>query len=83
MSQNFTTDELNVLMLALNDREGVLSGDWERAHRSNQFGARAEELRAEMNDLRKLSEKVSAAFDKASAAERAANFERRMSLPIY
>ena len=51
------TTELNLILTALNDREGVLSSDWEAARRDNSI-ALVESISAEMRDVRALANKI-------------------------
>lgn len=51
------TTELNLILNALNDREGVLSSDWEAASRANSI-ALVESISAEMRDVRTLANKI-------------------------
>ena len=52
-----TAADLNLILLALNDREGVLSSDWEAASRSNSL-ALAESICAELCEVRTLANKI-------------------------
>jgi len=49
--------ELNLILTALNDREGVLSSDWEAANRANS-NALMIKLRNEMREVRNLADKI-------------------------
>jgi hypothetical protein len=59
-------EEINLMFLALNDREGVLATDWEIEHKTNPFSAKAEELRKEMGKVRALSARLEAEFKVAA-----------------
>lgn len=66
MLDQLNAHELNVLMLALNDREGVLATDYELAYSKKSY-ALAEQHAKELKELRALAEKVAAAHRLAPA----------------
>ena len=53
-----THDEINLLFLALNDREGVLACDYEKAHSANPGGAAEQDARAGLKAVRDLSARL-------------------------
>lgn len=57
---DLTDTEIELLLQALNDREGVLSTDWEAASRANST-ALTERLRNELINVRALAHKLIAA----------------------
>jgi hypothetical protein len=61
---NLNAYQMNVLMQALNDREGVLSTDYENAWRKKSY-ALASQRAQELKELRALAEIVAAAYSSA------------------
>jgi len=51
------TNELEIILLALNDREGCLSTDWENASKANSVSLMLS-LCDELRELRKLADKI-------------------------
>ena len=57
MTTALTTAHLNLILTALNDREGVLSTDYEAAQRANS-DALVASIRAELRDVRALADLI-------------------------
>lgn len=55
-----TKPDLEVVLLALNDREGVLSGDYERAVKANSQ-ALVEQIKIQLAQVRRLASELIAA----------------------
>jgi hypothetical protein len=57
MALNLNRSELNVIWLALNDREGVLAGDYERAVHAKSW-ALANQISEDLKELRRVAQVV-------------------------
>lgn len=57
---HFSPAELETILVALNDREGVLCTDWEAASRAKS-NAQVESISAELRSLRALADKIASA----------------------
>jgi hypothetical protein len=67
MNLNLNHYEVNVLLAALNDRESVLSRDWEHAQKKSPYGAQATSLVHELTELRRISSVLQSAYSKSLA----------------
>lgn len=57
MTTALTTPQLNLILVALNDREGVLATNYEAARRANS-DALVASISAELRDVRTLANKI-------------------------
>jgi hypothetical protein len=57
MALNLNRNELNVIFAALNDREGVLAADYERAFNAGSW-ALVNQIREDLKELRRVAEIV-------------------------
>jgi hypothetical protein len=62
MNLALNTGDINLLLAALNDRESVLLREWEHAQKALPFGAAATSLMRDLNELRRVSCVIQAAY---------------------